>query len=364
MRLIPVLAVALVAICAALWRKLARDGDTLSAYLRYPILAIAAAIAVDWVGYTSSHDRVFGGVALLAFAGFVGGGVFLAGAAIVHARKERRREAGFAGASALLLFAVASVALFVEPTRLQVTRYAIRRGLPAELSRERLRIVVLADIQTDAPGAYEEEVLRRAAALGGDLYLFPGDYVQSPRARYEEDMARLRELIAAAGFPEGVSFAVQGDVDWQGRWRDVFDGTSIETFEASETRRPLPGVTVRALSYVDSHHPGLRYGAPRGAEDELRIAFGHRPAFALGDVDADVLIAGHTHGGQLQLPLFGPVVTLSAVPRAWAEGLTELEGGRTLIVSRGIGMERGEAPPVRFLCPPEIVVVDIGPGEG
>jgi predicted MPP superfamily phosphohydrolase len=54
-------------------------------------------------------------------------------------------------------------------------------------------------------------------------------------------------------------------------------------------------------------------------------------------------------------------MTLSQVPRAWAAGLTELKGGGTLIVSRGVGMERGDAPRLRFLCTPEIVVIDVVP---
>ncbi|MBI2900549.1 MAG: hypothetical protein HYY17_10205 [Planctomycetes bacterium] len=52
---------------------------------------------------------------------------------------------------------------------------------------------------------------------------------------------------------------------------------------------------------------------------------------------------------------------LSAVPRAWAAGTTDLGGGRTLVVSRGIGHERADAPRLRFLCGPEIVIVAIGP---
>ena len=70
-------------------------------------------------------------------------------------------------------------------------------------------------------------------------------------------------------------------------------------------------------------------------------------------------MAGHTHGGQVQVPGFGPVVTFSRVPAEWADGVTSLSGGRTLVVSRGIGMERSYAPRLRFFCRPEIVVIDL-----
>jgi hypothetical protein len=98
-----------------------------------------------------------------------------------------------------------------------------------------------------------------------------------------------------------------------------------------------------------------------GPSERFHIVLGHSPNFALGRVDADLLVAGHTHGGQVRLPWIGPLMTLSAVPRAWAAGTTRLDSGRTLVVSRGVGMERGDAPRLRFLCRPEIVIVEIVP---
>jgi predicted MPP superfamily phosphohydrolase len=89
---------------------------------------------------------------------------------------------------------------------------------------------------------------------------------------------------------------------------------------------------------------------------------GHAPDDALGMHRADLLLAGHTHGGQVRLPLLGPPITFSRVPRSWASGVSHLPTGATLVMSRGIGVERGNAPPLRFLCRPEIVVIDLVPG--
>ena len=90
---------------------------------------------------------------------------------------------------------------------------------------------------------------------------------------------------------------------------------------------------------------------------------GHVPNYSLGQIEADLMIAGHTHGGQVRIPLLGPVFTLSQIPRSWASGMTEIVPGRYLIVSRGIGMERMNAPRMRFLCRPELVVLDLVPAE-
>jgi hypothetical protein len=118
-------------------------------------------------------------------------------------------------------------------------------------------------------------------------------------------------------------------------------------------------LTLTALSFRDGFDTGLRLPDAEG----FHVVFAHAPDFSLSaDVGGDLLIAGHTHGGQVQLPLIGPLITFSHVSRrAAAGGITDLGGGRQLLVSRGIGMERGSAPRLRFLCPPEIVVVDLVP---
>jgi predicted MPP superfamily phosphohydrolase len=72
-----------------------------------------------------------------------------------------------------------------------------------------------------------------------------------------------------------------------------------------------------------------------------------------------LLVAGHTHGGQVQIPFFGPPITLSRVPRSVAAGGFHSLDGRAIYVSRGIGNERGWAPRVRFLAPPEVSLLTL-----
>jgi uncharacterized protein len=98
-----------------------------------------------------------------------------------------------------------------------------------------------------------------------------------------------------------------------------------------------------------------------GAADRCIVA-GHAPDFALtlaSSMKADLILAGHTHGGQVCLPWLGPLRHISAVP-AWlaAGGLHEIDG-TPVHVSRGIGMERASAPQMRLLCPPEICVIEL-----
>lgn len=253
-----------------------------------------------------------------------------------------------------LLWGGAFYAFRIEPFSLEVNRHRVLRD---ELSGA-LRIVVLADLQTEKIGEYELGVLQRVAALRPDLVIFPGDYLQvGTRAEYLEQARRFRDAWRRVGLePRLGGVAVGGDVDPPGLWERMFDGLQIRTLRSTETVQ-LGELSVTGLSLRDSGDITLEIAEAPG----FHIVVGHRPDYALGRVQGDLLLAGHTHGGQVRLPGVGPLITASRVPRSWAAGRTGLANDRTLIVSRGVGMERGYAPQLRFLCPPELVVVDVEP---
>jgi hypothetical protein len=255
-----------------------------------------------------------------------------------------------------LLWGGAFYAFRIEPFSLEVNRHRVPS---AELSGA-LRIVVLADLQTEAIGDYELGVLRRVAALRPDLVIFPGDHLHlGTRAEYLEQARRFRDAWRRVGLePRLGGVAVGGDVDPPELWERMFEGLPVRTLRSTRTVR-LGELSVTGLSLSDSGNPALQVPAAPG----FHVVVGHRPDFALGPVRGDLLLAGHTHGGQVRLPGVGPLVTASRVPRSWAAGRTALADDRTLIVSRGIGMERGYAPQLRFLCRPELVVVDVEPGR-
>jgi predicted MPP superfamily phosphohydrolase len=74
----------------------------------------------------------------------------------------------------------------------------------------------------------------------------------------------------------------------------------------------------------------------------------------------DLYCAGHTHGGQIALPFYGALITLSKYGKRF-EGGTYRVDNTWLNVNRGIGMEGGPAPRVRFWATPEITVIDVLP---
>lgn len=225
-----------------------------------------------------------------------------------------------------------------------------------------LRIAVIADLQTDAIGAHERAALEAVRDAQPDLVLFAGDVIQLENpdayARGWHDLATLLHEVDLQA-PLGL-WMVGGDSESvHPNWRVHARRAGLLLVpEGVHSWVPRDDVRITGLDVIASTTTTLH--VPRH-DDRLHVTFGHRPDFALGSIDADVLLAGHTHGGQVQLPGFGPLLTLSSVPRSWAAGRTTLPSGATLIVSRGIGMERSVAPRIRFWCPPEVVIVDIQP---
>ncbi len=335
---------------AARWSRRSSLGVAVGLYL-VGVLA-AGGLALFWDGGPPNPLMLF-----FALSGHLAWWLFvhlplalvLLGAVLWH-RSSLLSRASAACSLALILFG--AYAFWIEPTWLEITRYRLES---AKLE-EPLRICLLADLQTDRIGAYERRVVRAALAEEPDLILLAGDYLQARTPHFRRLAPQLNQLLREEQLaaPKGV-FAVPGNCDPSG-WEEIFTDLPVTTITATGVHR-LPGLAVTGLQLADSFRADLTVEP----ESTFHIVLGHAPDFALGRIEADLLLAGHTHGGQFVLPGYGPLLTLSKVPRAWASGRTTLSGGRELIVSRGLGLERGEAARIRFRCRPELVVIDVVP---
>ena len=94
--------------------------------------------------------------------------------------------------------------------------------------------------------------------------------------------------------------------------------------------------------------------------DALTVLLYHTPDLMplARDLGVDLYLCGHTHGGQLRLPLYGAIATSSKWGKRYEMGRYR-EGETTLYVSRGLGVEGLGAPRARFLSPPEIILWEI-----
>ncbi|MCA9256423.1 MAG: metallophosphoesterase [Phycisphaerales bacterium] len=281
---------------------------------------------------------------------------------------DRRRCAPAMSALAcvgLLGAPVGYYASYVEPYRLQLEKADVDVG-GRVVVRSPIRIGVLADIQTDRVGDYERHAIDRLMAERPDIVLLPGDLLQCTRREYAAQIDEMREVVKRLDAPGGAYF-VEGDVDRMDRLTPLFWATPVRLLmnEMVETRVGDQRVLIGGVE--------LRYNSPEAVAlirrlseaprmGRIKILLAHRPDVIYElpkDADIDLVVAGHTHGGQVVIPGFGPLITMSGTPRDVAGGgLHELNGAQ-IYVSRGVGMERGLSPPLRFFCPPEISLLTL-----
>lgn len=257
-------------------------------------------------------------------------------------------------------------ATFIEPFRL-VTETA-----PIPLARGRagsapITIAVLADIQCTQVTDREREAIALAMAAKPDLILLPGDLTQVEFDELDELTPHVRDLLAPLDAPLGVYF-VLGNCDSRRPVERMLAGTHVRLLDNEIVERTIGDrrVTIGGvdLEFDSRAAIGVLHRIEHDpATDDVRLLCAHRPdvMFALESPSrVDLVVAGHTHGGQVQIPFVGPLITLSSVPRTVAAGGFHELDGRRVYVSRGVGCERGAAPRVRFLCPPELSILTLG----
>ena len=148
----------------------------------------------------------------------------------------------------------------------------------------------------------------------------------------------------------------------RGRGRELAEMLRADGWtDLSNVRRQveLDGLPVELLGLDDAHidRHDLRV-APRTSLERFGIAVMHSPDSAPETVACgyELLFAGHTHGGQVALPIVGPLVTNSDMPRRLASGLIRI-GGATLSLSAGLGTSK--YAPFRFFAPPEATLLQL-----
>ena len=274
-------------------------------------------------------------------------------------------------AAALALIPVGLYASWIEPFRLQVESRPV--AVPARRhGRERVRIGVLSDLQTSRVTAYERNAVARLMAQAPDIIVLPGDVFQGSAADFDATRYDLKDLLECLSAPGGV-YLVLGDTDGDGGHLDEI----LRSSQVRILRNEIIHATVRDRR-VTIGGVGLRVESTAAREvieqleqtpgdDDLRVIVAHRPdvVFELSAGSRiDLVIAGHTHGGQVVVPGYGPPLTLTRVPRDVAAGGLHRLRGNPIYVSRGVGCERGEAPRIRFLCPPEVSLLILGDRAG
>ncbi len=266
--------------------------------------------------------------------------------------------------ASLALVPIGLYSSFVEPYMLVTERTTVALS-PKRAGNDPIVIGVLADIQCVSITDRERDAVARIMAAKPDLILIPGDLVQLGGRNLDRVIDDFRALLAPLDAPLGVYF-VQGNCEAKKKASVLLEETRVRFLdnEIVELRHGDRRITLCGvdLEFSAPAREVLRQIETSPGGDDVRIVVAHRPdvMYALPSGSrVDLVVAGHTHGGQVQIPGFGPPITLSEIPRhVAAGGLHELED-RRIYVSRGLGWEHGFAPRVRFLCVPEVSLLTL-----
>ena len=273
---------------------------------------------------------------------------------------------GLLGSSAL---GTAAYAGGIEARGLAVTRYAPKP--PAWPASQRLSITVIADIHAGGPNmtvSHIRRVVDTANELRSDLVVLLGDYIATypfvharmPNKVWAPELAR---LVAPLG-----TWAVLGNHDW---WdgvasvRSALKAVGIPVLENDAVLLGPEGARFWLAGLGDQRAYRLGHGRFRGVDDlprtlaQIRTAdpvllLAHEPdIFVQLPARVALTLAGHTHGGQIRLPLIWPAFVPSKYGARYAYGHI-VEESRHMIVSGGLGTS---FIPARLGVPPEVVQV-------
>jgi len=243
---------------------------------------------------------------------------------------------------------------FVELYRIQVTTIPIRTD---KLSQTTFRIVQISDLHCDKKMRNEKRLIEMINHLQPDVIVFTGDALNTAAAlpTFKETFKNLNASLA--------KLAVRGNFETRSRNDlDLYSGTGFELLNAKTVPITKNGQTIY-ISGLSCDNPSAFKALFRPVPKENFSVFLYHFSDlieSVGDLNLDLYLCGHTHGGQVALPLYGAVITLSKFRKKYEAGMYTV-GGTVLYVNRGIGIEPLPAPQVRFCARPEITVFDIMP---
>jgi predicted MPP superfamily phosphohydrolase len=259
--------------------------------------------------------------------------------------------------------------LAAEPRWFGVTHRVFRiRDLPPAL--DGLRIAQITDVHHGPwlPLGHVHEIVRAVNRLAPDLVVLTGDYVDQSPVYIEPVAAVLGRLRPRIG-----TLAVLGNHDW---------GEGAEATQRAFCRAGLPlidnsrrvltpdrrlvntadiGLALCGIGDFWCDRPDYRAALDGLPSTMPRLLLSHNPdaaedpKFIRSELRVDLMLSGHTHGGQIRLPGLGPLVLPSKYGQKYAEGLVQ-GPCCPVFVCRGLGMS---AFPVRFNAPPEVAMLEL-----
>jgi uncharacterized protein len=256
------------------------------------------------------------------------------GATIRLLRKKPRTFDGISLILAVLGFICIGYGYFIEPNRLSKTRVVIQSSkIPQGASP--IRIVHLSDLHSDPKPRLEPSLPEAVATERPDVIVFTGDAINSREAVpvFKIAMTALSKIAP--------TFVVRGNWDSSfGTDINLYGGTGVHELDGTAARMEIRGIPIWISGLAAGNETELEKALSGIPSGEANVFLYHYPDL-IADVvgkKVDLYCAGHTHGGQVALPLYGALITLSKFGKRYEAGLYR-EQDTWLYVNRGIGME-------------------------
>ncbi|MDP6045330.1 MAG: metallophosphoesterase family protein [Phycisphaerae bacterium] len=249
---------------------------------------------------------------------------------------------------------------FFEPYRLEVTQTRIASPKLRGAKRP-IRIVHISDMHCDAKLRNEPRLPGLIESLSPDLIVYTGDSINS-LAGLKNFRRCLKQIAKIA--PTYVS---RGNWDFYFGRTDYFGDTGAIELDGTNKRIELAGthLWVSGAAVMDNLQPHqaaafLDQSLAGVPKEDFKLFLYHYPdlVYSLADRGVDLHCAGHTHGGQVAMPFYGALMTVSKHGKKFEAGLYTPAPNTHLYVTRGIGME-GRMLRVRFWCRPEISLIEL-----
>lgn len=267
--------------------------------------------------------------------------------------------------AALALLGLVVYSTWIEPFNLQVTRQTL--DVPGWTRGKPVRLLHVGDIHVERSGPRERRLNALIEQLQPDVIVFSGDFVSLSYTHDERAKADIRAIISRWSAPLGV-YVVPGTPMVEPLPRVVEFTRALDNLTLTPNRWvtvDTPRGALHILGLITTHlietdRASLERLTAQMPATGLKLLLTHAPDLAPDAAEAgfDLYLCGHTHGGQIRLPLLGAVFSGSAFGQQFIKGRYALKK-MTLYTTRGVGLEGLGAPRARFLCPPEIVLWEL-----
>lgn len=249
---------------------------------------------------------------------------------------------------------------FIEPFWIEVTEHQV--SLDKIPDGGKIRIVHLSDLHIEEETEREESLPDIVNALEPDIIVITGDYLNE----YSGSPA-LSRFLSRLKAPCGI-YAVYGNFRVFYDPSETLRKSNISILDDDEPGADnkyridvdVRGIPVSIFGFEGYDDRKMRAAAAGLDDSRVNVVLFHKPDYIedVEDIGFDIYLCGHTHGGQVRMPLYGALITLARHGKKYEMG--EYKVGKTFMyVNRGVGMEGWNAPRVRFLCRPEVAVIDV-----